>query len=684
MKQSNQIQNSSFHYNVIPFRFSSSEIKVGFLTEESRDKLSVPFGAVPKDVQEHFKHLKAAEQPAKLYLLFDPPKNYKGLVWLVDLYQHRMIARLYAHYLLHQHFTAEQAYLQSNFVRDLVVWVYQRRNADFGQFSRLQLRVRFYEDDAQPSLVVSYAGDSYILVKNLAELDTAHPEATGAVKRVIYDKQISHFDALPIEALSERDKIFPLLDRELARKLSIVIPFKRVTNKHEVHWDKVQQFVAQKINKQSIKKLNFDGEWQHTAPQLMLEGKELALQFGQGKTDFDIYQGLKKYGPFKALQVKQLVCFFIYTAKDEPAKQKLQQALMPESGYGGLGNFLKVGVFYNSELDIVLEKNERMSEQVADQISQESLDPSLAYLAVYVSPFDKFTAHEDQKRVYHQIKEVLLKRHIASQTIVGSKLSDPKVKLHYWIPNVAMAVIAKLGGVPWILHKPHQPSLVVGFGLYRSLKYDLRYEGSSFVFGADGHFKGFEYYPASETSALAARLEEAFDAYLSRYGKPERLVIHYYKKMSKRDFEPVRRFLKRYDPGLPVFVVRVNQGRTEDFFVRDTTDTYGLPVDGTVFRLIGQDYLLYVNGYDGGTKPRLQPMPVRCYLQASDPALLEDEQTVKELLQQVYDFSRLYWRSVNQPAIPVTVEYPRLLAAQTAWFDGKSVPGGLSELPWFL
>jgi len=308
----------------------------------------------------------------------------------------------------------------------------------------------------------------------------------------------------------------------------------------------------------------------------------------------------------------------------------------------------------------------------------------LAYLAIYVSPFDKYTAREDQKRVYHQIKEVLLKRHIASQTIVGSKLSDPKLKLHYWIPNVAMAVIAKLGGVPWILEKPQQPSLVVGFGLYRSLKYDLRYEGSSFVFGADGHFKGFEYYPASETSALAARLEEAFDAYLSRYGKPERLVIHYYKKMSKRNFEPIRKFLRQYDPGLPVFVVRVNQDRTEDYFVRDTTDAYGLPADGTVFKLVGQDYLLYVNGYESGQKLRFQPMPVRCYLQASDPALLEDETIVKELLQQVYDFSRLYWRSVNQPAVPVTVEYPRLLAAQTAWFDGSSVSGGLSELPWFL
>lgn len=77
-------------------------------------------------------------------------------------------------------------------------------------------------------------------------------------------------------------------------------------------------------------------------------------------------------------------------------------------------------------------------------------------------------------------------------------------------------------------------------------------------------------------------------------------------------------------------------------------------------------------------------MPVRCYLQTNKTELLDDPETVKGLLQQVYDFTRLYWRSVSQPSIPVTIDYPRLLASQTAWFDDSALPGGLEERLWFL
>ncbi|MDA3942625.1 MAG: Piwi domain-containing protein [Bacteroidetes bacterium] len=684
MTFTNQAKTSRYHYNMIPFRFAQSEIRVGFSTEETHEGQSIAFKAAPEAIQRKFQHLKAEEEPKRLFLSFKPSESLQGFTFLVDMYQNKVIARHYALYLLYHYFLKQQAYLHSNFVQDLVVWLPDTKNTEYVQFSRIQLKVKFYQEDALPLLVMAYTGESSILLQSLKQLDECHPGATDAITKVIFDKQIYSFDRLPDAAHFERNKIFPLLNRLLARKLKISLPFRRVTNKHEVHWGKVLRFFDTKLKGIADTGLVFEAEWQRAARALMLEGSQLPLVFGQGQTDADIYQGLKRYGPYQPIKVRQLVCFFIYTAADEMAREKLQDALMPNSSYKGLGAFLKLSVHYDSGLDILIEKSDCMSQQVADQLSRKSLDPSLAYLAIYVSPFEKHTASEEHKLVYHQIKEVLLKRHIASQTIVGSKVMNPLVKLNYWVPNVAIAAIAKLGGIPWVLDKPHQPSLVVGFGLYCAQQYDFKYEGSSFAFSDDGHFRGFEYYPASETTALAARLEDALNQYMKQYGKPERMVIHYHKQMSKREFEPIRKMLFRYDPGLPFFVVRVNQGKTDDYFVRDTADRYGLPADGSVFRLSGQDYLVYVNRYDGQVKPKIQPMPVRCLLQASDQALLADEQTVKGLLQQVYDFSRLYWRSVNQPAMPVTVEYPRLLVEQTAWFDGSSIPGGLSELPWFL
>ncbi len=684
MSKTNTIDTGNYHYNSIPFRFVQPEIKAGFAEEATKDGQSIAFSASPADVQRLYEHLDEAERPKRLYLIFEPARSYQGTVWLVDLYKHREIARHYALYRLYQFFKKDRAYMHSNFVRDIEVWIPSKKHAEFAPFSRIQLKVKYYEDEPQPVLVMAYTGQSFILLQNLKELDEANPAATDAITRVIFDKQIYAFDQLPDEAHYERNKIFPLLNPELARKLSISLPYRSVSNKHQAHWDKVFHFYNTKIKDKADTGLEFDLSWQLAERAILLDGDKLPLVFGQGQTHTDIYKGLYAYGPYQSLKVRQLVCFFIYTEAYTSARKRLQEELVTVSGKKGLGAFLKISVHYDAGLDILIEKDDRMSQQLAHQLSQKSLNPNLAYLAIYISPFDKYTSREEHKRVYYQIKEVLLKRHIASQTIVGNKVMDPSVKLHYWTPNVAMAVIAKLGGIPWVLDKLHLPDLVVGFGLYRSRKYDLKYEGSSFAFSDDGHFRGFEYYPASETHALAARLEEALNQYISRHGKPERLVIHYYKQMSKRIFEPVRSMLKRYDPGMPVFVVRVNQERTNDYFVRDTADPHGLPVDGSVFRLIGQDYLLYVNRYDGRNKPKAQPMPVRCLLQSSEPELLLDEEIVKGLLQQVYDFSRLYWRSVKQPAMPVTIDYPRLLAAQTAWFDGSSIPGGLDGLPWFL
>jgi hypothetical protein len=35
---------------------------------------------------------------------------------------------------------------------------------------------------------------------------------------------------------------------------------------------------------------------------------------------------------------------------------------------------------------------------------------------------------------------------------------------------------------------------------------------------------------------------------------------------------------------------------------------------------------------------------------------------VKELIDQVYQFSRIYWKSVKQQGLPVTIKYPEMIA----------------------
>ena len=36
--------------------------------------------------------------------------------------------------------------------------------------------------------------------------------------------------------------------------------------------------------------------------------------------------------------------------------------------------------------------------------------------------------------------------------------------------------------------------------------------------------------------------------------------------------------------------------------------------------------------------------------------------TINQLIDQVYQFSRIYWKSVRQQGLPVTIKYPEMIA----------------------
>jgi hypothetical protein len=248
-----------------------------------------------------------------------------------------------------------------------------------------------------------------------------------------------------------------------------------------------------------------------------------------------------------------------------------------------------------------------------------------------------------------------------------------------------MAVTAKLGGVPWVLNRNTNGDLVVGFGLYNTRKYNLRIVGSSVCFSENGLFEEFDFFPEEENYRVAAALEKALLHYLASRRTIHRLVIHYYKEISNKAFQPIREMIQRLQPGIPVIVIRINSTPSEFTLIRDTGNPAGLPPDGSYFHLGDHQYVFYINDYESaGTIPSHLPMPVQLGFKSSDPDLLHDPETIHDLMQQVYLFSKLYWRSLRQPAIPVTVSYPKMLAGSAVWFQRQTLPTNVMGVPWFL
>jgi hypothetical protein len=57
---------------------------------------------------------------------------------------------------------------------------------------------------------------------------------------------------------------------------------------------------------------------------------------------------------------------------------------------------------------------------------------------------------------------------------------------------------------------------------------------------------------------------------------------------------------------------------------------------------------------------------------------------VRQLIDQVNEFSRLYWKSVSQQNLPVTIKYPEMVAEIFPYFTGNEIPPFGKDNLWFL
>ncbi len=67
-----------------------------------------------------------------------------------------------------------------------------------------------------------------------------------------------------------------------------------------------------------------------------------------------------------------------------------------------------------------------------------------------------------------------------------------------------------------------------------------------------------------------------------------------------------------------------------------------------------------------------------------DFPLLDDTELIEKLIDQVYQFSRMYWKSVSQQNIPVTIAYPEMVAKIFSHFKQPYIPEFGTDNLWFL
>lgn len=160
-----------------------------------------------------------------------------------------------------------------------------------------------------------------------------------------------------------------------------------------------------------------------------------------------------------------------------------------------------------------------------------------------------------------------------------------------------------------------------------------------------------------------------------------------YKDMSDKEFEPIEKGLKALGLKIPVFIVAINKTESNDIVAFDNNYSELMPHSGTFINVGFNKFLLFNNTrYNGSPVSKSDgfPFPIKLGITCNYEDQAKDIKIIRELIDQVYQFSRMYWKSVRQQNLPVTIKYPEMVAEMFPHFEGNEIPDFGKDNLWFL
>lgn len=703
--------NSLLTLNILEFIPVVKRVSFSFSNEKKRNEVQVSESCI----NPLLKRLYWAEDTPKLFVSFDDPKENEsqldGLlmkdsdgseaeVWPESIAKSYYISRLI------NHFKTLKLPCYIGFAKEVSVYVPTKCDLpECRGYREFKLRVQFEEKSRRPQLLVA-SGSVHALYAHPMSAPEMQELATGYVSRYLFRNEVLSAGHLTDEALRNPDELFPFLNNALKKELSIPVIYKGATNRYIHYLKEINEFRDQYLLQTPLTgHLRFaSADWQKVQSNRLCDSEELLdeLVFGGNNTHNDPYMGVKSHGPHLLPSDKQFRFFFIGHESTKPFAMTVYHYLMGSGrGFVGLQRFVSLPFSTQKELSLFYQDDSNPLPELKAYLNAQTFDPDVRYVAIYLSPVHKQEEDEERRRIYYRVKEELLHFKIVSQAIDVDKawgesraVVDQQAKLNenfnFNLPNISIALLAKLGGVPWGLKSKAIDELVIGVGAFRCRAQGKAFLGSAFCFSGTGKFYGFDYFQSDEIPEMVGSMMDAVRRYQKEHAEVSRLVIHFYKNMSHKELAPIEMGLSAMKLNIPVYVVSVNQTLAADYFAFDQNYAALMPLTGTYVALPRGQYLLFNNTTTSyqTAKQSSFPFPLKVSIRYF-PSTKGNENAVvqatePELLRQLILFSRLYYKSVVKQPQPVTILYSEMLAEIAANFERPELPKTGKETLWFL
>jgi hypothetical protein len=698
---------TNLYFNILTFEQPNEELTLYFTDKENTNLIRLYHTIVPDEViqkfgqQEHY-YTSFQEEKAGFFPVTKAvePNYEKKLDKHGEEYSSKVrnsafsiaILKRYYNNLIHDYFKTKGLLVKPNFISDTEVWLPSKeydKTGKFKQYDRYCLRVQFQTVTKHFELLLTFQGTSKVYKQSVEEMQ--EEVSPSSFNWVIFNNALYKFEELSDEGRRAYDQVFPVWNLSIRNDKNESIEAPERGNKYIKFKNAIDNFYKEYLNKEEFKTIipiNSNSF-------IPVDGKRIGsvtpnsnqLLFGNKNKHIVPIIGINQYGPYDTGTTPKVHFFYIVHKDDKQAAETIHKYLNGKApGFKGLSKFIHIPYHPDKKLAIYYTDKTNPWPEVYAQINDTDFDPDIKYFAIYVSPISKDATNIEQKRIYYRIKELLLKKGVSSQVIDAIKLSKNK-KPHYNLPNIAIAILAKLNGTPWRLDSAIKRELVVGVGAFKNPEFDIQYVGGAFSFSNNGKFNRFECFQKDQTKELAGSIYNAVKEYAAINPEIKRLVIHFYKTMSREELEPIEKGLKSLGLDIPVFIISINKTESSDIIAFDTSWENLMPLSGSYINIGYNKFLLFNNTrYDKNIYKSSEgfPFPIKLKIECTQPELIEDIKTVKELIDQVYQFSRMYWKSVSQQNLPVTIKYSEMVAEMLPYFDGYEIPEFGKNHLWFL
>ncbi len=680
--------------NIIPFTPLEEKLTFAFYGEKIPGAASIKWDKLYEEFPE------GRDPKMKNYYADFQRAREGAIIKEIDVFNAIKFTQHYYRYLILNYFKRiEGSIVFPNFTNDVEVWFEEKNisNPDYRLYNKFTLKVQ-YKNVANDGyeLMLAYNGTSKVWKQTIADIADYDGEKYTTV---IHNGIVYNYKKMCPELKQDIENIYPILNNEIKRDWEI--EEERIfENRYPIFYGHIEAFYKAYLNTKTfnqIIKLSSKGFYSVPQTKIFFTSQDAnMLRFKDG-TNVNPLMGMIESKPLASYTEKPVKFFFICHEQD---KDFIKDTFYNYITYGwhkpvdgvekhtkSLKKFINQDYSIDKTKRICFSNTDTIFEEIEPKLRALKEDEANRWVALYFSPVSKDAKQHPQYNTYYKIKEILLEKSITSQVLYKEHLN--REDYFYFLPNISVALLAKIGGIPWRLDREPEDEVIIGIGAFKPINSEHRFVGSAFCFDNTGNFEGFDCFREDETTMLAGSIREAVEKFIEKKEEPKRIIIHFYKEISDRkELKPILDMLKEIsDREIPVIVVTINKTDSQELIGFDMKASGKMPMSGRYVSVGFNKYLLFNNvRYYWNSKlgDRDYHFPIKLSIRASQEGIIDDPAVLRQLVDQVYQFSRMYWKSISQQNLPVTIRYPEMVAQIYPHFADGNLPEFGKKNLWFL